>query len=50
MFWLVLWLVLAVVTVISAMLPMTDVPRHVRLGEAIARRWRRLHPRKPEPA
>jgi hypothetical protein len=49
MFWLVLWLVLAVVTVVSAMLPMTDVPRHVRVGEALARRWRRLHPREPEP-
>jgi hypothetical protein len=49
MFWLVLWLVVAVVTVVSAMLPMTDVPRHVRVGEALARRWRRWHPGRPEP-
>jgi hypothetical protein len=50
MFWLLLWLVVIVVSIATAILPTAKRPWHTRLANALAVLWRRIRPPKPQPA
>jgi hypothetical protein len=47
--WFAVWLALSVMLCVVAALPSARTPLHARLGDVIARRWRRVRPPPPQP-